>query len=168
MASLAWATVAAPAATSVQGCRNAASPATLNSESRSSLAIQAAGLRGRPPRRLVRRAIRISTTPAASLTARAVSDGTVCGLGGLFPVAAKTAAITTTRQASQPRMYARPFLMPFSALSTRMKAISGNGSRAIASPMSRRSSTTPPVPGSPGYKPCSAVIRPDFTASTRA
>ena len=141
--------VAAPAATSVQGCRNAARPATLSSESRSSLAIQAAGLRGWPIWRLLRRAITISTTPMASLTASAAVDGTVCGLGGLFPVAAMTAAITTTRQASQPRMNARPFQMPFSALSTRMKAVSGNGSRVIASPMSSRLSTTPPPPLTP-------------------
>src|SRR5215468_4253975 len=80
----------------------------------------------------------------ASLTARAAVDGAVCGLGGLFPVAAMTAAITTTRQASQPRMNARPFQMPLSALSTRMKAVSGNGSRVMASPISSRSSTTPP------------------------
>ena len=42
-----------------------------------------------------------------------------------------TVAITATRQASQPRMNARPFQMPFSALSTRMKAVSGNGSRVM-------------------------------------
>ena len=106
--------------------------------------------------------MRISTRPRASLTTRAAVVGTVCGRGGLFPVARMTVAITATRQASQPRMNARPFQMPFLALSTRMKAVSGNGSRVIPSPMSSRSSTTP------GHRPCSAVIRPDFAASTRA
>src|SRR5512146_1549777 len=138
--------VAAPAATSVQGCRNAARPAAPQSESRSRRAIQAGGLRGRPIRRRWRRATRISATPAATLTARAASDGTVCGSGGLFPVLTMTAAITVTRQASQPRMNARPFQVPFPVPSRRMKAVSGNGSRVIPSPMSSRSSSTPPLP----------------------
>ena len=90
-------------------------------------------MRGRPIRRRWCTAIRISTTPTASFTARAASEGTVCGSGGLFPVVTMTAAITATRQASQPRMNARPFQVPFSALSTRMKAVSGNGSRVMPS-----------------------------------
>src|SRR5712671_7467973 len=114
------------------------------------LAIQAGGLRGRPIRRRWRTASRISVTPSVSLTARMAVDGTVCGLGGLFPVAAMTAAITTIRQASQPRRNASPFRVPFSALSIRMKAVSGNGSRVIPSPISSRSSTTPPPPRGQG------------------
>ena len=86
-------------------------------------------------------------------TEQAVADWVPAGM---------TVAITATRQASQPRMNARPFQMPFLALSTRMKAVSGNGSRVMPRPMSRRSSTTP------GHRPCSAVIRPDFAASVRA
>src|SRR6185437_3715923 len=136
--------VAAPAATSVQGWRNAARPAAPQSESWSRRAIQAGGFLGWPIRRRWRRAIRISTTPTASLTARAASDGTVFGAGGLLPVDAMTAAMTAIRQASQPRMNARPFQVPLWEVSTRMKAVSGNGSRVIASPMSKRSSTTPP------------------------
>ena len=101
-------TVAAPAATSAHGWRNAASPADAHSESRSSLAIQVGGLRGRPIRRHCRTANKISTTPRASLTAIAAVDGAVLGLGGLPPVTRTTAAITATRHASQPRMNARP------------------------------------------------------------
>src|ERR1700730_10013286 len=89
--------------------------------------------------------------PRASLTASAAVDGAVFGWGGLPPVTRMTAAITTTRHASQPRTNARPFLVPFSALRIRMKAVSGKGSRVIASPMSRRSSTTcPPAIGAAG------------------
>src|SRR5580704_6972838 len=157
--SLASATVAAPAATSVQGCRNAASPAAAHSDIRSTLAIQVGGLCGRPLRRCVCTASRISTTPAASLTARAASDGAVCGLGGLLPVARMTAAITATRQASQPRMYARPFQIPFWAASTRTNAVSGNGTNAIPSPMRSRLSTTPPQPQAPGAaRPSQALL----------
>ena len=71
--------------------------------------------------------------PRASLMARTAVDGAVCGLGGLPPVVRTTAAITATRQASQPRMNARPFLVPFSAPRIRMKAVSGNGSRVMPS-----------------------------------
>ncbi len=85
-----------------------------------------------PIRRHCRTANRISTTPRANLTAMAAVEGAVFGAGGLPPVARTTVAITTTRQASQPRMKARPFLVPFSVLSSRMKAVSGNGSRGDA------------------------------------
>ena len=115
--------------------------------------------------------------------ASAAVDGAVLGLGGLPPVTRMTTAITTTRHASQPRMNARPFLVPRSALRIRMKAVIGKGSRAIASPMIRRSITTPhdsrsqrgqqasqlAGPGSGGFhRPCSAVIFPAATASTSA
>src|ERR1043165_4535992 len=150
--------VAAPAATSVQGWRNAARPAAPQSESWSRRAIQAGGFLGWPIRRRWRRAIRISTTPAASLTARAASDGTVFGSGGLLPVETMTAAMTAIRQASQPRMNARPVQVPLSELSTRMKAVSGNGSRVMASPMSSRSSTTPPLPCVRAARPSQTVL----------
>ena len=86
--------------------------------------------------------------PRASLTARTAVNGAVCGLGGWPPVSATTAPITTTRQASQPRMKASPFRLPFSAPRSRMNTVTGNGSRVMPSPMSRRSSTTlsPPHP----------------------
>jgi hypothetical protein len=71
----------------------------------------------------------------------AALDGAVFGSGGLPPVTRTTAPITTTRQASQPRMKARPFLVPFSVLSSRMKAVSGKGSRVMPRPMRRRSAT---------------------------
>src|SRR5215472_9557952 len=45
--------------------------------------------------------------------------------------------------ASQPRMYARPFPGTFLAASTKTKAVSGNGTKAIPSPMRSRLSTTP-------------------------
>ncbi len=80
--------------------------------------------------------------PRASLTARAAVDGAVCGLGGVPPVVMMTAATTATRQASQPKMNARPLRAPLSLLKIEMKAVRGNGSRAIASPISMRSSTT--------------------------
>jgi hypothetical protein len=111
--------------------------------------------------------------------ASAAVDGAVFGAGGFPPVVTTTAAITSTRQASQPRMNARPFLGPLSALSSRTKAVTGNGSRVIPRPMSSRSRTTgrlpaslagtarPARPGRPaGHRPLSAAIRPDATAST--
>jgi hypothetical protein len=101
---LASATVAAPAATSAQGCRNAASPAQASSEIWSSRAIQVGGWRGRPRRRHWSTASRISARPSVSLTASTAVDGAVFAAGGLPPVASSTAAITATRQASQPRM----------------------------------------------------------------
>jgi hypothetical protein len=76
----------------------------------------------------------------------AAVDGAVFGAGGLAPVTRTTAAITTTRQASQPRMKARPFLVPFSVLRSSMKAVSGKGSRVIPRPMRRRSATIGRIP----------------------
>jgi hypothetical protein len=83
------------------------------------------------------------------LTARAAVDGTVCGLGGSLPVARMTAAITATKHASQPRINARPFQVPFRAPRIRTKAVSGNGTKVIPSPMSSRYSTTSPDPQHP-------------------
>ena len=138
--------VAAPAATSVHGWRKAASPAAAQSDTPSSRAIQVGGLRGAPIRRHRSQAYRTSATPMASFTARAAVDGAVFGAGGFPWVVSTTAAITTTRQASQPRTNARPFQMPFSALSSRMNAVSGKGSRVIPRPMNTRLSTTGPAP----------------------
>src|SRR5580704_7768278 len=112
----------------------------------------------------------------------AAVDGTVFSAGGLPPVARTTAAITATRQASQPRMKARPLMAPLSAPRIRTNADSGNGSRVIARPMSMRSSTIGAAlavgaaadlaavgPGQAGaHRSRSAVIRPADTASTRA
>ena len=110
--------------------------------------------------------------PSASFTARAAVDGVVCGLGGVPPVVMMTAAMTATRQASQPMMNARPLRVPLPLLKIKIKAVRGNGSRAIASPMSMRSSTTWPPPYSSGsagrHRSRSAKIRPDATASRRA
>src|ERR1022692_3139442 len=159
--SFACTTVAAPAATSAQGCRKTPSPAAAHGERRSSLAIQVGGLRGRPLRRRCRTPKRIRTTPSAALTTRAPVDGTVLGCGGLPPVTRTTTAITTTRQASQPRMKASPFLVPFSAARIRMNATIVTGSKVIASPMIIRSSTTCPLLA--GY----AANAADCDASTR-
>src|SRR5450755_1305831 len=115
--------VAAPAATSAHGWRKAASPAAAHNDTVSRRAIQVGGLLGMPLRRYLRTRYRTSATPRASLTARAAVDGAVFGAGGFPWVDRVTAATTTTRQASQPRMNARPLKVPFSELSSRMNAV---------------------------------------------
>src|SRR5271165_2114145 len=136
--------VAAPAATSVHGCRKAASPATAHNDIPSSRAIQVGGLRGTSIRCHRRQAYRTSATPRASFTARAAVDGAVLGAGGFPCVVKTTQATTTTRQASQPSTNTRPLRVPFSLLSSRMNAVSGKGSREIPRPMSTRLRTTGP------------------------
>ena len=79
--------VAAPAATSVQGCRNAASPAAPSSESRSSLAIQADRLAGTAHLAPLAQGDQDQYHADGQLDGQGSVDGTVCGLGGLFPVA---------------------------------------------------------------------------------
>src|SRR3981081_1412247 len=116
--------VAAPAATSVHGCRKAASPAAPQSDTPSSRANKVGGLRGTPIRRQRRQAYRTSATPRASFTARAAVDGAVLGAGGFPCVVRGRAVTTTTRQPSQPSTNARPFLVPFLLLSSRVNAVS--------------------------------------------
>ena len=76
--------------------------------------------------------------------ARTAVNSAVLGAGGLPPVSRTTAPITTTRQASQPRMKARPFLVPLSELRISRNAMSGKGSRVMPRPIRSRSSTTWP------------------------
>src|ERR1700733_1788815 len=148
--------VAAPAATSVHGWRKAASPATAHSDTPSSRAIQVGGLRGTSIRRHRCQAYRTSATPRASFTAKAAVDGAVLGAGG-FPCVVKTTHATTkTKQASQPSTNTRPLRVPFSLLSSRMNAVSGNGSRLIPRPMSTRLRTTGP-PSTDLYR-CRALL----------
>jgi hypothetical protein len=140
--SLAAVTVAAPAATRPHGCRKMPIPIAVSNDSRSSRAIQPGGFRGAPRRCHRRHATQISHAPMAALTARAAVDGALLGAGGWPPVSSSTAAMTTTREASQPKMNPSPFRTPRLAPRIRMKATSVIGSRVIASPMIRRLSTT--------------------------
>ena len=78
----------------------------------------------------------------AAFTASDASEGAVCGLGGLLPVATTVTDTTMARETSQPKMKAAPFLTP--RLEGRMtkKAVSGSGSSVIAKPMTIRVKTT--------------------------
>ena len=139
-------TSATAAATSTHGWRKIPRPAAVQLDRLSSLDIQVGGLCGRPARRCRWTAMRMRMTPRAILMPRAALDGAVLGLGGFPPVIRMTPPITTTNDASQPRMKAAPFLAPWMALKVRMKAMMGMGSRVTASPMRTRSTnTTVPV-----------------------
>src|SRR5215472_14000875 len=96
---LAWTTVAAAAATSDHGSRNAPSPAAAHSDRWSRRAIQLGCLCGWALRCHRRQPNQISAAPITALTARAKSEGAVFGLGGLSPVTAITTAMIATRQA---------------------------------------------------------------------
>ena len=61
--------------------------------------------------------------------------------GGLLPVAVRVTAITTASDNSQPKMKAAPLRTPFFDARTRMKAVSGIGSRVMARPVNRRLKT---------------------------
>jgi hypothetical protein len=75
--------------------------------------------------------------------ARAAVDGAVFGAGGLSPVTKMTAAISRTQARELAQDERRALLVPFSALRIKMKAVRGEGSSQIPSPISRRSTTTP-------------------------
>ena len=85
--------------------------------------------------------------------ARTAVDGAVAGAGGLPPVSRTTAPITTTRQASQPRMKARPFLVPFSRAQDqqerdereRLKGDAQADQEQVKYHLARLSSSTPPL-----------------------
>ena len=77
----------------------------------------------------------------AILTASAANEGAVLGFGGLLPVISKVTATTMASERSHPKMKAAPFLVPPFASRIRMNAVSGMGSRVIASPMMIRSMT---------------------------
>lgn len=87
------------------------------------------------------------TTPSASFTASAASEGAVDGLGGLLPVAATVIATTVASDTSHPNTYAAPFTVPRLDGRMTMNAVSGNGSKATAKPISMRFRTMaiPPV-----------------------
>src|SRR5262249_52418980 len=67
------------------------------------------GFFGRRIRRHCRIAAATRTIPITILTARAVFDGDVCGLGGLLPVASTVTATTIARDTSHPNTNAAPF-----------------------------------------------------------
>src|SRR5215469_1561152 len=95
--------------------------------------------------RRCRNAITTRTPPRAAFTASAASDGAVCGLGGLLPVATTETITTTARDISQPNTNAAPFRAPRSEGRMIRNAVSGRGSRATAKPIRNRLRRSMPV-----------------------
>jgi hypothetical protein len=77
----------------------------------------------------------------ATLATEIAIEGLVEGRGGRPAVTNNVIAITSTRQAIQPRMKATPFHGPRRLARTRMNAMIGSGSRVTASPRRARSAT---------------------------
>ena len=77
-------------------------------------------------------------TPNTIFTASAASEGAVAGLGGLLPVAATVIVTTIASDSSHPNTYAAPFTVPRLEGRMTMNAVSGNGSRVTAKPISMR------------------------------
>ena len=89
-----------------------------------------------------RTAMTTSATPMSILTAMAAREGAVLGLGGLFPVTRTVRAITAASESSHPKMKAAPLRTPPLDIRTRMKAVSGMGSRVMTSAIRTRSRIT--------------------------
>src|SRR5215831_5264191 len=102
---LAAMTVAAPAPISTHGCTTGARPMANHPDMLSTCSCHFGGFFGffgRRARRHCRIAAATRTIPITILTARAVYDGDVCGLGGLLPVASTVTATTIARDTSHP------------------------------------------------------------------
>src|SRR5277367_1768294 len=91
------------------------------------------------------------TTPSAIFTASPASEGAVFGLGGLLPVAATVIVTTIASDASHPNTYAAPFTVPRLDGRMTMNAVSGNGSKVTAKPISMRLRTIAIPLVSPGW-----------------
>ncbi len=77
-----------------------------------------------------------------SLTTSAAVDGAELALGGWLPVAATVAATTIASEASQPKTKTAPLRTPRCDVSSRMNVVSGIGSRAMPTAMTKRSRVT--------------------------
>ena len=89
----------------------------------------------------------MSPTPMAMRTASAASEGTEPLDGGSPPVSSRVAAVMIDRHRNHPRMNAAPFAVPRREVRMRMNGISGSGSKAIARPMTMRSTNSGHPPG---------------------
>src|SRR6516225_2281851 len=136
--SLASRTVAAPAPISTQGCSVGASTMANHGDMLSTCSCHLGGFfggLGRLLARMCRTAITTRTVPSAILTASAARDGTVLGLGGLFPVASTVMVTTMARDTSHPNTNAAPLRTPPLEGSTTKNAVSGSGSSVTARPI---------------------------------
>ena len=74
----------------------------------------------------------------------------MAGLGGLLPVAVTVIVTTIASDTSHPNTYAAPFNAPRLDGRMTMNAVSGNGSKVTAKPISMRFRTMAIPPVSPG------------------